>query len=272
MTWLTLEDVSVSLGRTEVLSGLDLGIGAGELVGLIGPNGAGKSTLIRAMMGLIPVRGRCLLGGDPVRGLRPSERARRVSYVAQEREIGWPVSVERIVALGRDVYRKAGRGLSSRDRAMIERAIAHMDIEALRHRPATDLSGGERARVLIARALAQDTPLMLADEPTAGLDPAHQISLMSMLASLAADGRGIVASLHDLGLAARWCTRLVLLDRGRIVADGAPEAVLTPEVLARVYGVKAHLSHHEGGLIVQPLSLVRPANPENHAAAAGSPG
>ena len=136
-----------------------------------------------------------------------------------------------------------------------------MDIGHLRDRSATSLSGGERARVLIARALAQDAPLMLADEPTAGLDPAHQIALMERLRALADAGRGLVMSLHDLGLAARWCSRLVLIDAGRIVADGTPAQVLTDEALATVYGVRAHRDHAAGGMIVQPITLLRRSPP-----------
>ena len=126
-----------------------------------------------------------------------------------------------------------------------------------RQRAASELSGGEKARVLIARALAQDAPLLLADEPTAGLDPAHQIALMRLFGELAAEGRCVVASLHDLGLAARWCSRLILVDRGAIVADGGPRDVLTVDRLRTVYGVDAHIGEAEDGcLLVVPLNVV----------------
>jgi iron complex transport system ATP-binding protein len=133
-----------------------------------------------------------------------------------------------------------------------------MELEGLRQRAASDLSGGEKARVLIARALAQDAPALLADEPAAGLDPAHQIVLMRLFGELAAEGRGVVASLHDLGLAARWCSRLILVERGLIVADGAPRDVLTDERVRSVYGVEAHLGETEdGGMLVVPLDVVK---------------
>lgn len=131
-----------------------------------------------------------------------------------------------------------------------------MEVDGFRERAATELSGGEKARVLIARALAQETPLLLADEPTAGLDPSHQITLMRLFAELAASGRSVIASLHDLGLAARWCTRLLLIDSGRIAADGSPAEVLTVQTLRDVYGVEAYFGQTSGGLVVQPLDLV----------------
>jgi iron complex transport system ATP-binding protein len=134
--------------------------------------------------------------------------------------------------------------------------MARMDVTRLADRPADRLSGGELARVLIARALAQDAPLLLADEPAAGLDPAHQLSLMARLRDLAAAGRGVLVSLHDLGLAARWCDRLIALHDGVIAADGPPRAVLTPALLATVYGVRAHVSEGPGGLTVQALEAL----------------
>ena len=130
-----------------------------------------------------------------------------------------------------------------------------MELGPLRDRPATELSGGERARALIARALAQAAPLMLADEPVAGLDPAHALGLMAGFRSLAREGRGVLVSLHDLGLAVRWCDRVILLDRGKVAADGAPEAVLTAERLAAVYGITAHLGRDASGPLLQPTGL-----------------
>lgn len=244
MTLLALRDLRVRLGGREVVAGVTLDIREGEFTGLIGPNGAGKSTLLRAALGLLPASGEVLLGGEPLARLSVTERARRAAYLAQEREIAWPVDVETLVSLGR------GR---APDPLAAERAMARMDVIRFRRRPATELSGGERARALIARALAQGAPLLLADEPAAGLDPAHQLTLMETFAGLAAEGHGVLASMHDLGLAARWCGRLVLLHEGRIVADGAPEEVLTPAMLARVYGIEAHLGAARGRMIVQPL-------------------
>jgi iron complex transport system ATP-binding protein len=251
---LAVEGLGVRLGGRAVLQDVSLRVAAGECVGLIGPNGAGKSTLMRAALGLIGAAGARSLGGDPVAALAPAERARRAAFLPQEREIGWPVTVRALVALGRAPHRPRLAALGPADEAAIEAAMQRMDVAQFADRPATDLSGGERARVLIARALAQEAPLLLADEPAAGLDPAHQLALMETFAALAREGRAVLASLHDLGLAARWCDRLVLLDRGRVVADGPPQAVLTAERLAAVYGIRAHLDWGGDGPVVQPVA------------------
>jgi iron complex transport system ATP-binding protein len=149
-----------------------------------------------------------------------------------------------------------GQRPSSEDRAAVDAALVEMDLEGFRHRDATRLSGGEQARVLIARALAQDTPLILADEPVAGLDPAHQISTMARFASLAQAGRSVIVSLHDLGLAARHCSRILLLADGGIAADGPPDEVLTPDRLARVFGIRAWFGITEDGPVFQPLEVL----------------
>ena len=254
-TLLSISGLSVRLGGKPVLNGIDLDVKAGEFVGLIGPNGAGKSTLLRAALGFLPHAGAILIDGVETAGMKVRARAGKVAYLAQDREIAWAVPVETVVALGRSPHRPGFAALSAADRAIVDEAMRRMDVAGFRGRIATELSGGEKARVLTARALAQDTPLLLADEPTAGLDPAHQIALMRCFAGLAAGGRSVVASLHDLGLAARWCSRLVLLDKGRIVADGPPSAVLTPETLRAVYGVEAFFGDAGGAPVVHPLDL-----------------
>lgn len=253
---LALQDIRSRLGAREVLQGVSLTIGEGEFVGLIGPNGAGKSTLLRSVLGLVPATGRITIAGRDVSATSARTRGRDIAYLPQEREIAWPVAVEDAVALGRLPHRKPFGGNTEADGAAVAEAMARMDIESLRGRPATELSGGEKARVLIARALAQQAPLLLADEPTAGLDPSHQIALMQLFGELAREGRGVIASMHDLGLAARWCTRLILIDKGKVVADDVPDAVLTPERLKTVYGVEAFIDRTEsGGLVVQPVGL-----------------
>ncbi len=258
MSLLAVRNLKVRLGGAAVLDGVSFSVGQGEFVGLIGPNGAGKSTLLRAVLGLVESRGGIEVDGRAAAAIGARERARRIAYLAQEREIAWDVPVETVVALGRAPHRPAFAGLGEGDRAAIERAMRRMEVDGFRHRPATELSGGEKARVLIARALAQDTPLLLADEPAAGLDPGHQIALMRVFCALAAEGRSVVASLHDLGLAARWCSRLVLLGQGRIAADGAAEAVLTPQRVREVYGITAFFGTAAGGNVVQPLDLAAP--------------
>ncbi|MCC5970561.1 MAG: ABC transporter ATP-binding protein [Pararhodobacter sp.] len=249
---LSLRDFSVARGPCDVLRDVSLGISAGECVGLIGPNGAGKTTLMRAALGLMPARGQSSLAA-----LDRLARARTVAWMPQQREIAWPVSVETLIALGRNPHRAPGHAQSAEDRAAINAAITRMGLEGFRTRAANQLSGGEQARVLIARALAQETPLLMADEPTAGLDPANQITLMELFATQAADGHAVLTSLHDLGLAARHCTRLLVLHRGRLVADGPPEAVLTPDLLAEVFQISAHFAQSPQGPVFQPLGVIR---------------
>jgi iron complex transport system ATP-binding protein len=258
VTLLALEGLTVRRGPCPVVDGVSLAVGPGEVVGLLGPNGAGKTTLMRAALGLQPALGRIEIGGSPIADLAPAERARRVAYLPQDREIAWPLTAEAIVALGRHPHRRPGAPLSALDWAAIDTALALADAAAFRHCPATELSGGERARVLLARALAQEAPLLVADEPTAGLDPAHALGLMHTFGGRAAEGGGVLVSLHDLTLAARHCTRLVVLSAGRKVADGPPEAVLTPERLAETYGIAAHLARDEDGPVVVPTRRIRP--------------
>uniref|UniRef100_UPI00356ACBD0 ABC transporter ATP-binding protein n=1 Tax=Actibacterium sp. TaxID=1872125 RepID=UPI00356ACBD0 len=183
--------------------------------------------------------------------------ARHAAWLPQLREIAWPVSVETVVALGRTPHLGAGGKLSDQDRAAVDAALGWLDLDSFRHRSATQLSGGEQARVLIARTLAQAAPLVLADEPIAGLDPAHQIATMQVFRDIAGQGRSVIASLHDLGLAARHCTRLILLGQGRVVADGAPRDVLTKANLRDVFHLRAHYTDTADGPVFQPLEVLR---------------
>lgn len=232
MSLLALKGLTVLRGGCPVVDGVSLEMGAGEVVGLIGPNGAGKTTLMRGALGLLAASGTSSLTALPVR-----DRAKAAAWLPQAREIAWPVTVETLVALGRSPYLAGGRRLSQADDAAVARALAQMGLTDFAGRDATALSGGEQARVLIARVLAQDTPLILADEPVAGLDPAHQFSLMKVFSELAAQGKSVLVSMHDLGLAARHCTRLVMIHRGRLVADGAPREVLREDLLRDVFQV-----------------------------------
>ncbi|MCI2399230.1 ABC transporter ATP-binding protein [Aliiroseovarius subalbicans] len=245
MSVLSLKDFSVTLRDRSIFEGVTLDIQPGEFVGLIGPNGAGKTTLMRAALGLIASE-----GDSSLAGLSAQARARAVAWMPQAREIAWPIPVENLVALGT----QARGGAADTDATDV--AMARMGLEPFRGRAASRLSGGEQARALIARALAQDTPLLMADEPIAGLDPAHQISTMSVFAELAQEGRAALVSLHDLGLAARHCTRLILLAEGGVMADGMPEAVLTPDNMARAFGVSVWHGQTDDGPVFQPLEVL----------------
>jgi iron complex transport system ATP-binding protein len=248
---LTVRDLGVSLRKRQVLDGIGFGVARGEMVGLVGPNGAGKTTLLRAMLGLVPFSGYSSLADIPA-----ATRGKHAAWMPQAREIAWPVDVKTLVALGRIPHLGTGAALGTADEAAVARALAHMGLDGFANRTATRLSGGEQARVLIARALAQETPVLMADEPVAGLDPHHQISTMACFAGLAQAGTSVIVSLHDLGLAARHCTRLLVLHNGALVADGAPQAVLTPQVLRDVFGITARAGMTEDGFVLQPLAAV----------------
>lgn len=227
------------LGGRAVVRDVSVQLGGGTLVGVLGPNGAGKSTLARALLGLLPATGEITIDGVAITSLGRAEIARRIAYLPQGQALHWPLSVERLVSLGRLPHLAPFSRPSALDRAAIAGAMARAEIAHLADRTATELSGGERARVLMARALAVEAPALIADEPLASLDPAHQIHGMEVLRAEADAGGLVIAVLHDLTLAARFCHRLLVLHKGELVADGAPRTVLTPSLLAQVYGVTA---------------------------------
>ncbi|MGE0725715.1 MAG: ABC transporter ATP-binding protein [Alphaproteobacteria bacterium] len=243
---LAIDAVSVRLGGRTVVDRVSLTIPAGHMVALIGPNGAGKTTLLRAAAGALAHDGAIRIAGRDAIAMDGDERARVVAYMPQGREVAWAIAVRELVALGRLPHRAFGARPSAADRAAVDQAIAAVDLAALAGRPATRLSEGERARALRARTQAQATPIQLVDEPTAAHDPNHQLQVMEILRARADAGAAVVVVLHDLTLAARFAHALALLDRGRLVATGAPDEVLTAERLATVYRVSA-LAGHDGG-------------------------
>ncbi|MFP7673621.1 ABC transporter ATP-binding protein [Marivita sp. S0852] len=251
MTLLALDALTVRRGECPVVDAASLRLRAGECVGLIGPNGAGKTSLLRGALGLLPFEGTSSLAQ-----LRPKDRAAQAAWLPQKREIAWPMTVERVVALGRLPYLARGASLSATDQASVNAALTRMGLDSFRSRIATHLSGGEQARVLIARTLAQETPLLIADEPIAGLDPAAQIATLEVFQSLAKDGRTVFTSLHDLSLAARYCSRIIVIHAGRIAGDGPPEDVLTSDMLARVFRLNANIVHTRHGLLIEPLGVL----------------
>ena len=251
MTLLSLDNLTVRRGECPVVDHVSLSVHAGECVGLIGPNGAGKTTLLRAALGLEPFS-----GASSLASLSAAERARAAAFLPQARQIAWPMAVETLVALGRVPHLPRGSTPGAVDRAAIDDALHRLGLDGFRQRIATQLSGGEQGRVLIARALAQQTPLLLADEPIAGLDPAQQIATMQVFSGLAQEGRAVVVSLHDLGLAARHCTRLILMHQGRLVADGAPDDVLTADLMAQVVGISIWRQDSPLGPVLQPMGVL----------------
>ncbi len=212
----------------------------GELVGLLGANGAGKTTLLRGVLGLAPRAGGAVTAGgrDPAR-LAPAERARRIAYLPQARPMAWPLRVRDVVALGRYAHGATLGRLGEADAAAVSRALAACRLDALADRPCTTISGGELARTHVARAMAAEASFLLADEPTAALDPLHQHQVMRLIRAYADAGRGVLVVMHDAALAARTADRLIWMTGGRLVADGPPESTLTAARLAEVYGVRA---------------------------------
>jgi len=234
-----LRDVTVQYGERVVVRGVDLAIGTGERVALIGPNGAGKSTLLRVATGLVrPAAGRVTLDDEPIERLDRRAIARRVAVVPQQATLPFATRVEEVVALGRLPHEDPLRGARPADRAAVAAAIERVGVGHLLGRDARELSLGERQLVLVALAVAQAAPILVLDEPTVHLDLRHQVGTMELLVDLnERDGTTVVAVLHDLGLAAIFFPRLVLIDAGRVIADGTPAEVLTPDRIREVFGV-----------------------------------
>ena len=250
-----LEARDLMLGRR--LSGLSAVLRPGEVTAICGPNGAGKSTLLACLAGLVrPDTGAALLGGEPIDVMPPRERARAIGYLPQSAELAWDVTVEVLVGLGRLPWQGAPlhrrHASPAEDAAAIEQAIAAMDLADLRHRPVSRLSGGERARALVARVLAGRPRWLLADEPLANLDLAHAATFIARLKEQAAACAGVVLVLHDLATAMNHADRVLVLHEGTLAADGAPAQALSEAIIARVWGVSAEWL---GGTGHQALAL-----------------
>jgi iron complex transport system ATP-binding protein len=231
----------------EAIDEATLGVGAGEIVALVGPNGSGKSTLIRLLVGARePNRGQTELLGRPLSAWGALEIARRVGIMAQHEEPTFPVTVRELVAMGRYPHLGAWRRPGAADRRAIERSMQRCRVETLADRSFATLSGGERQRARLARALAQEPLALALDEPTAALDIASEMAIWELLTAQAAKGRTVLLSTHNLNLAARYADRLILLHRGRVAAEGSPEAVLQEDTLSDVYGWPVKVVAHPG--------------------------
>jgi iron complex transport system ATP-binding protein len=225
---------------------------AGSFTVVVGPNGAGKTTLLRALAGLLPAGAAVTLDGRSLAALSAGERARAVAYLAQGGGVAWAIPVRDVVALGRLPHGERPERLSDEGRRAVAEALAAVGLDGFEGRPATELSGGERARALLARALATRAPVLLADEPVAALDPRHQLAVLDVLRARARAGAAVVAVMHDLSLAARFADAICLLEAGRVVAAGSPEAVLTEGRLAASFGIVARVTRMDGALLVVP--------------------
>jgi len=237
---ITLEGVSTALGGVDVLEDVSLSVERGEFLGLVGPNGAGKTTLLRTINGVLdPDAGTVRLVSDPIEGLSAREVSRRVATVPQDTSVAFEFSVEDVVRMGRTPYRsRIDVVADDADRDAIERALDRTEMLDLRDRSIAAVSGGERQRAFVARALAQDTPALVLDEPTASLDINHQVQVLELVADLVDEGKTAIAAIHDLDLAARYCDRLALLSDGRLQAVGTPETVLTDDHLQPAFGTR----------------------------------
>lgn len=259
MTTVLLQAQEVSLSRQgrAILNDIDLTLHTGEVLGIIGANGAGKSSLLQALSGQLPLMsGRVLLDGKDVTAWPERERAQRLALLAQGRELHWPMTVESVVALGRQPWTGGATRLSAEDQSLCEQAMQQAGVLALRAQSCDRLSGGELARVLLARALAVNAQILLADEPIAGLDPYYQLAVMQVLKEQAQAGRGVIVVLHDLNLAARFCDRLLLLHQGRILSSGRPEQVLQADNLARAFRIDTRVVGGEQASIIVPVKCL----------------
>jgi iron complex transport system ATP-binding protein len=237
MSALDFANVSVAYGSRAALSDVTASFDKGAVTGLIGPNGAGKTTLLRTALGFLRAHGDVRVLGKPLADWSRESLARSIAYLPQTGDAHWPILARRLVSLGRMPHRAALKPLSAEDNAAIDAALDRCDAREFATRRMDELSAGERARVLLARALATQAPILLVDEPAAHLDPAHQLQLMELLREEARRGAAVIVTLHDLSLASRFCDRLVVLKQGRVIAQGAPDEALSDATLAEGFGI-----------------------------------
>lgn len=241
------ENVVSVLGGTEILHGVEIHIHKKELIGLLGPNGSGKSTLLRCIYRTLkPTDGAVFLDGKPIEEYSYKESARRISVLAQHNYYNFEFSVEDVVMMGRAPHKRALDRDTREDYQLVSKCLKMVGMDSFRQRAFSTLSGGEQQRVILARALAQQTPCLILDEPTNHLDIKYQIQLMNLIKGL---DRTIVSAIHDLNIAAMYCDRIYVMKEGKIIASGTPEEVLTPELIRRVYEVNAEVFKDKSGIL-----------------------
>ncbi len=257
MTLLTAQNLGVALAGRTVLTKVSLALSAGHLVALVGPNGAGKTTLLRALAGLVPSTGAVHIRGDMLSSLPLRERAKRFAYLPQGHVVHWPLAARDVVALGRFPHGVTDPArMTPRDIEAVSRAMHSADVVQFADRRVTELSGGERSRVALARVLAVEAPVILADEPIASLDPRHQIDVMTSLRAAADGGVLVVVVTHDLGLAARFADHVMVLSAGRLVSQGAPVDALSEQVMRDVFRISAYRAEYRNEAVIVPWADV----------------
>ena len=255
--FLTAQGLGVTLAGRSVLNDISLSLTSGHLVALVGPNGAGKTTLLRALAGLVSSDGAIQIGGDALASLSLRERARRFAYLAQGHTVHWPLPARDIVALGRYPHGATDPArLAPKDSDAVLRAMQVADVMAFSERRVTELSGGERSRVALARVFAVEAPVILADEPTSSLDPRHQIDVMKSLRAAADKGTLVIVVTHDLGLAARFADTVLVLSDGRLVSHGEPAEALSAQVIADVFRISAYRAEYQRETVIVPWAEI----------------
>ncbi|WP_052283335.1 Fe(3+) dicitrate ABC transporter ATP-binding protein FecE [Kluyvera genomosp. 1] len=253
---LRTENLTVHYGTNKVLDGVSLALPAGKITALLGPNGCGKSTLLNCFSRLqTPQSGTIFLGDNPINAFSSRQLARRLALLPQHHLTPEGITVRELVSYGRNPWLTLWGRLSVEDNARVNAAMRQTQVDHLAERRLTDLSGGQRQRAFLAMVMAQDTPVVLLDEPTTYLDINHQVELMHLMGELKARGKTVVAVLHDLNQASRYCDRLVVLANGRIMAQGTPEEVMKPELLKSVFCVEAEI--HPEPVSGRPMCVVR---------------
>jgi iron complex transport system ATP-binding protein len=255
--FLAARGLSVTLAGRLVLNDVSLALSSGHLVALVGPNGAGKTTLLRALAGLVPSVGAVEIGGAALSSLSLRDRARRFAYLPQGHIVHWPLPARDIVALGRYPHGATDPArLTPKDTEAVVRAMQATDVVEFSERSVTELSGGERSRVALARVLAVEAPVILADEPTASLDPRHQFDVMKSLRASADKGVLVIVVTHDLGLAARFADTVLVLSEGRLVSQGTPAEALSEKIMGDVFRISAYRAEYQREAVIVPWAEI----------------
>lgn len=248
MTYLSIEDISVSLSGVSILEGINLKVEKGDFIGIIGPNGSGKSTLLKSLYRTIkPKHGTIYLDGTSINDMSYKQSAQSMAVVGQHNDHSFEFTVFELVMMGRAPHKKFMEADNQRDISIAEDALNKVSMMRYRDRDYSTLSGGEKQRVILARALAQETPLLILDEPTNHLDIKHQLELMNVVKALETT---TIFAVHDLNIALMYCNKLCILEEGKIVSVGKPEELITSEMIRQIYGVSAEIIKHENQLHV----------------------